>query len=209
MPTKTLQKPRKQAPGKPEVKVRLFAAAKELMLAKGFAATTIDEICEAAEVTKGGFFHYFGSKDELGRELLVRTCCEAGEHLESFFGASKDPLERALSYVDGIIQMCSDREATKGCLLGTFSQELSGENRQIRSACAKGFSNWARQFGTELAKAKAKYAPKAAFDPKELATHMIAILEGSFILAKANQDWTVPSKNLRHFKVYLKTRFEK
>lgn len=209
MGTKTILNPRKQTQEKSEAKDRLFAAAKDLMLAKGFAATTVDEICEAAQVTKGCFFHYFESKDELGRELLGRFCCEAGELHQSFFGESKDPLERVYRYVDSCIELSKDPVAAKGCLLGTFSQELSEENREIRTACAKAFSDWSRQFGGELAKAKAKYAPKAAFDPKELATHMIAILEGSLILAKANQDRSVTAKNLLHFKRYLKTLFEK
>jgi len=208
MGTKTLQKPRKSIAEKSEARDRLFAAAKDLMLAKGFAATTVDQICEAAQVTKGCFFHYFESKNQLGRELLGKVCCESGEHLQSFFGESKDPLERVYRYVDGIIQMTKGPEAAKGCLLGTFAQELSEESREIRTACAKGFSDWARQFGGELAKAKAKYAPKAAFDPKELATHLIAILEGSLILAKANKDMTVIEQNLLHFKRYLKKLFE-
>ena len=53
-------------------KEKLLEAAQQLMLAKGFPATTVDEICEAAGFTKGSFFHYFESKEHLGKEVLDR-----------------------------------------------------------------------------------------------------------------------------------------
>lgn len=56
----------------PETRERLYESAQRLMIEKGYPATSIDEICTAAGVTKGSFFHYFGSKDQLGRELLER-----------------------------------------------------------------------------------------------------------------------------------------
>jgi len=73
-------------------KTRLLDAAERLMLAKGFSATTVDDICETAKLTKGSFFHYFESKDELGEELLEHFCTAGQRIHEMFCGNTTDPL---------------------------------------------------------------------------------------------------------------------
>lgn len=187
-------------------KRKLMDAAQELMLEKGFAATSVDEICTQAEVTKGSFFHYFDSKDDLGRQVLERFCASGHALHGQLCKGQADPLKRVYSYIDGLMAISQD-PANKGCLLGLFSQELCDTNPEIRETCCKGFDAWAVQFGEELAKAKARYAPKAAFRPKDLAEHLIAVLEGSMIMGKARNDMRVVSQNLKHFKAYVKSLF--
>ena len=190
-------------------KGKLLDAAQELMLTKGFTATTIDEVCKAAEVTKGCFFHYFESKDQLGKEVLERFCASGRQMHEAFCGNETDPLKRVYRYIDSAIQMASDPTMSNGCLLGLFAQELSDTNPQIRRACNCAFDDWAKGFGKELARAKATYTPRAAFEPRELAEHLIAVMEGSMILGKAKQDMSLVAQNLRHFRAYVKSLFGK
>ncbi len=178
------------------------------MLAKGFAATTVDDICEAAEVTKGSFFHYFESKDQLGREVLERFCASGQKMHGACCSHEADPLKRVYTYIDNLIKLSKDPAMRQGCLLGLFSQELGDTNPQIRAACKKGFDDWAKTFGEEVAQAKAAHAPRASFDPKELAEHLIAVMEGSMILGKARHDMSIIGQNLAHFKAYVKSLFE-
>ena len=190
-------------------KERLLDAAERLMLAKGFAATTLDEICEKSKLTKGSFFHYFESKDQLGKELLERFCA-TGEKLHESFCCplERDPLKRVFGYIDAAAKFGQDPKM-RGCLLGLFSQELAETNPGIRDACAKGFEGWKKQFGQELAKAKAAHATRMAFHPEELAEHFIAIMEGALILSKAKQDPAVIGRSMRHFKQYVESFFKK
>jgi TetR/AcrR family transcriptional repressor of nem operon len=51
----------------PATKRKLVEAGIKLVRAQGYNATTVDDICAAAGVTKGGFFHYFKSKEELAK----------------------------------------------------------------------------------------------------------------------------------------------
>ena len=188
-------------------KERLLNAAQALMVTQGFAATTVEEICEQAKLTKGSFFHYFESKDELGTVLLKRFC-DAGDQLHrSWCGKERDLLKRVYRYIDGMVTLTRDPVMRRGCLLGTFAQELCDSHPAIRQQCAKGFEAWAVQFGEELARAKARYAPEASFDPTELAEHLIAIMEGSLILGKARNNMQVVARNLRHYKRYLQSLF--
>ncbi len=180
------------------------------MLVKGFPATTVDEICAAAGVTKGSFFHYFKSKEHLGKAVLDRFCSSMQQVMrEGTFRKKGDPLQLVYGYVDFAIKMTKNPIFANGCLLANFTQELSDVHPEIRSLCAERFTQWAEALKQDLDQAKTKYAPKAPFDTRSLAEHFISVLEGSLILGKAKQDMKVVEKNLLHFKQYLKNLFEK
>ena len=190
-------------------KEKLLDAAERIMLSKGYAATTIDDICASAGLTKGSFFHYFESKEALGKAVLERYCLsrlrktqEAGFHKKS------DPLQRVMGYIDFAIDASQD-PAHKGCLLGNFAQELSETHPEIRAICKERFGTWAEGFKKDLNEAKRRRVPKASFDAESLGEYFIAVLEGSLILAKVQRRSGVVEKNLLHFKEYLKSLFEK
>jgi len=187
---------------------RLLDAAETLMLAKGFVATTVDEVCESAGVTKGGFFHYFKSKEELGKAVLDRFCNVRLKLMqESASQKKREPLERVYGWVDFAINMSKSPLAKNGCLLGNFAQELSDTNPRMRSLCAQRFAEWTDLLRQDLDEAKAKHLPKSRLDTGSLAEHFIAVIEGALILAKAKQDMGVVEKNLTHFRGYLTSLF--
>ena len=191
-------------------KEKLLEAAQRLMLAKGYTSTTVDEICEATGLTKGSFFYYFKSKEDLGKAVLDHYFSSMFQMVQQApFLKMSDPLQRIYGYVDFVIEMSQSPEVQNSCLLGNFAQELSDTYPEIRCQCAKYFARWAKVFKQDLDQAKAQYAPKAAFDTLSLAKHFIVVMEGSFILAKANQDAEIVGKSLQHFTQYLKSLFQR
>ncbi|MEW6543099.1 MAG: TetR/AcrR family transcriptional regulator [Nitrospirota bacterium] len=200
-----MRTPQKDSPAKE----KLLDAAQRLMLAKGFVATTVDEICEAAGLTKGSFFHYFESKEDLASAALDRfVAAKAAGFQQAPFVKKRDPLERVYGMVDFVMQMSKSAQPVQGCLLGNFAQELSDTHPGIRKQCAQHFAQWADAFKRDLDQAKALHAPKAAFDTQSLAEHFIAVLEGALILAKAKQDRAQVAGHVQHFKRYVKSLFE-
>jgi TetR/AcrR family transcriptional regulator, transcriptional repressor for nem operon len=187
---------------------KLLDAAEELMLSKGYTATSVDEVCESAGLTKGSFFHYFEGKEHLGRVLAERFFSARQQMFASApFRQKQDPLERVFGYVDFLIQMTRTPTAARGCLLGTFVQELSDTHPSIRSVCATCFEAQANKLKQDLDEARAKYAPQARWDTQSLAEHLIAVIQGAIILAKARQDHKVFEQSLVHFKEYLTSLF--
>lgn len=189
--------------------LKLLEAAQRLMLGKGFPATTVEEICAAAGVTKGSFFHYFAGKEEIGAAVLDHfvTCRMQAVHGAPFHRL-RDPLKRVYGYIDSVIKMSREPSTKPSCLLGNFAQELSDTHPKLRAQCGRHFDQWAQMLKRELDAAKAQYAPKAAFDTQSLAEHFIAVLEGALILVKAKQDRKILEKQLRHYKSYLQSLFE-
>jgi TetR/AcrR family transcriptional repressor of nem operon len=188
-------------------KQKLLGAAQELMLTKGYSATSVEEICEASGLTKGSFFHYFQGKEHLGR-LVAEQFYNSWQQLSrsAAFHRKKDPLERVFGHVDFFIEM-SHAPSWKGCLLGTFVQELSETHPQIRAVCANCLDDLAISLKQDLEEAKKRYSPRAGWNARTLAEHLIAVAQGAIIMAKAKQDPKVFEQNLKHFKKYLKHLF--
>jgi|RhiMetdeSRZDD1v2_1073273.scaffolds.fasta_scaffold255283_3 TetR/AcrR family transcriptional repressor of nem operon len=189
---------------------KLLEQAQELMLVKGFVATTVDEICKAAGLTKGTFFHYFKSKEELGKATLDHFFrAQARMVSRGAFRKSSDPLNRVYGWIDSAIELSKHPAIGKGCLIGNFAQELSGTHPELRAQCAQHFADSIESLKKDLDDAKAKYLPRRRLDTQGLAEHFIAVLQGSLILAKAKQDTGMVEKHLTHFKEYLRSVFGK
>eukprot|EP01042_Synura_sphagnicola_P034642 gene34642-44415_t len=95
-----MPRPTKQAPERGNARTRLLEAARDVIRAKGFAATSVDDLCRAAAVTKGAFFHHFASKEALG----VAAAEFWTQEVTPFFAAAPyhqpaDALDRVLAYV--------------------------------------------------------------------------------------------------------------
>ena len=191
-----------------ESKTKLLNAALNVIRAKGYSATTIDDICHAAGVTKGSFFHHFKSKDE----LAVAAASYWGTMTGGFFAAApyhklKDPLERLLGYVDFRGEILQGDLPDYTCLLGTLVQETYATHPDIRAACNQGMSAHIAELTRDVEAAKALYAPKAEWSAESVGNFIQAVLQGSFILAKAKQDARVAHESLAHLRRYLEALF--
>lgn len=190
-------------------KQKLVQSAQSMLLAKGFPSTTVDEVCAAAAVSKGSFYHYFKTKDDLGITALEAFYNAHMQRLaQGPYRAIRDPLQRALAYLDHAETVAKELWSG-GCLLGSFAIELGESNPRIRATVSNLFKQsaavLARLF-TPVAEQAARRgsAPSAA----ELAEHFIIVVEGSVVLAKAHDDWRVVPQAIRTFKRYLQSLIE-
>ena len=189
---------------------KLLDAAQELMLAKGYTDTSIDEICEAAGLTKGSFFHYFEGKEHLGRMVAEHFYAARHQMFQSAsFHQQKNPRDRVFGFVDFFLEMSRSPMAAKGCLLGTFVQELSHTHPNIRDVCAACFDSSISTFRQDLEEAREKYTPQARWNAQSIAEHLLAVIQGAIILAKAKQDPKILGESLVHFRDYLSTVLSK
>jgi TetR/AcrR family transcriptional repressor of nem operon len=187
-----------------ESKTKLLNAALNVIRAKGYAGTTVDDICHAAGVTKGSFFHHFKSKDD----LALSAAAFWGDTTEGFFAAapyhqSKDPLERLLGYVAFRAEILQGDLPDYTCLLGTLVQETYATHPDIRAACDKGMSTHIAILTRDIEAAKQLYAPDATWSAASVGYFIQSVLQGAFIFAKAKQGPEVVRENLAHLRRYL------
>jgi len=200
----TADKPRGNA------RQRLLDAALGLIRKQGYAATTVDELCAAAGVTKGAFFHHFEAKEALG----VAAAEYWSEITGGFFAGAPyhdyaDPLERVLGYVDFRKTLLQGAVPEFTCLVGTMVQETYDSNPAIRDACNASISGHAAKLEDDIAAAIKHYGLKPAWTPRSLALHTQAVLQGAFILAKAKGGAEVAADSVDHLRAYIQLLFQK
>lgn len=179
-----------------------------MIRAKGFAASSVDELCRAAGVTKGAFFHQFASKEGLGvaaAQYWAQTT--SGFFASAPYHAHHDPLARVLAYLDFRAAIIEGEIAEFTCLVGTMAQEVYGSSSAIRDACAASIFGHAETLVTDIQAAMDARGIKAAWTAQSLARHFQAVLQGAFILAKAGDDPELARESVAHLKRYVERLF--
>jgi TetR/AcrR family transcriptional repressor of nem operon len=189
---------------------RLLDAAVSVIRRKGYAATSVDELCASAGVTKGAFFHHFPSKGS----LAVAAANHWSELSETLFAAARyhqfdDPLDRVLGYLDFRKTMLRADVADFTCLVGTMVQEVYGTHPEIRDACDASISDHAATVQSDIADAMRLYRIRADWTAESLALHTQAVLQGAFILAKAKGNAAVAEASVDHLRRYVELLFRR
>jgi len=192
----------------PDARVRLLDAAMQVIRAKGYSATTVDDICREAGLTKGAFFHHFKSKED----LAVAAAAHFAQMADGLFGAAPyrqaaDPLDRLLGYIDFRAAIMDGPIPAFTCLLGTMVQEAYDTHPAIRHACDTYIGAHAAGVAQDIEAAKALYAPQATWSAQSLALYTQAVLQGAFVLAKAQGGPQVARACVAHLRRYIEFLF--
>lgn len=195
---------------KPRAREDLLDASFALIRERGYSRTSVNELCEAAGVSKGAFFHHFQSKEALAVAALDRW----SEVSTAFFQAApyhkyRDPLDRVLGYLDFRRGLLKGEVAKFTCLAGTIVQEVYGTHVEIREACDASISGQAATLEADIAEAMKLYGIRAKWTAQSLALHTQVVLQGSFILAKAKGGADVAVASIDHLRRYVELLFGK
>jgi TetR/AcrR family transcriptional repressor of nem operon len=184
---------------------KILSAAKTLMLSKGYPATTVDEICGKAKVSKGSFYHSFSSKEELGVRLL--EWYHQGGAKEIFGGSFKDIKDceqRMYGFLDHV-EKSSKEFWGNGCLLANLGLELVETSPKIRGEVSGIFKKLSHRLEEIFEPASRSKGAKGRPSPKELAEQFLVMLEGSIVLARVNKNWSIVNRGFQNFRNHLKS----
>ena len=203
-----MARPTKLDPERGDARTRLLEAARGLIRARGFAGCSVDDLCHEAGVTKGAFFHQFGSKEGLG----VAVAQYWAETTTAFFANAPyhehaDPLARVLAYIDFRRSIIDGEIAEWTCLVGTMAQEVYATHPAIRDACAASILGHAATLAPDIQAAMDAAGVKPDWTAESLARHTQAVLQGAFILAKATGDRAMALESVDHLKRYVGSLF--
>jgi TetR/AcrR family transcriptional regulator, transcriptional repressor for nem operon len=191
-----------------ESKTKLLGAALHVIRAKGYSATRIEDICEAAGLTKGSFFHHFKSKEDLALSAAQYWIDETG----ALFAASAyhelaDPLDRLLAYIDLRKALLQGDLPDFTCLVGTMVQEVYDTHPALREACNQSISGHAATLVPDIKEAMHQHGLHADWTAESLALYIQATIQGAFILAKAQHGVTIATECIDHLRRYIELLF--
>jgi TetR/AcrR family transcriptional regulator, transcriptional repressor for nem operon len=176
---------------------------------QGFTATTVEDLCRTAGVTKGAFFHHFETKESLG----IAAAAYWAETTSAFFAgapyhAHTDPLDRLLGYIQFRKSIIEGGIEAFTCLVGTMTQEIYASHPAIRDACATSIFGHAATIEPDIEAAMTARGIEADWTPASLAVHTQAVLQGAFILAKAIGEAQVARDSIDHLARYVELLFQ-
>jgi len=200
------KKPAKRNPA--ETRERLVSAAVCLILSQGFSATSVDQICAEAGVTKGAFFHHFDNKDAIGLAAAQGWFdYVTAVYTEALQSAGPDPLEQLHAFFDALENFTRDPDRLCACVIGMLSQEMALVHPGFQSAAAVHFTAWTEGVAKLLAAAKEKHPPVIDFDPERVAWFINSLWQGSIVVAKAVQSAPMFHANLRMAREWIDSFF--
>lgn len=192
----------------PTSRDRLLAAAVRLVRTNGFAATSVDELCTAAGVTKGAFFHHFRSKDDLGAASARYWSETTGAMFDAAaYHAPADPLDRIFAYLDLREALLDGPLPEITCLAGTLLQETYTSSPAIAAASHAAITDHAATLTGDFVAALAAHSAPGAPDADSLARFTQTVLQGGFVLSKGAGSPEPARDALRHLRRYFALLF--
>ncbi len=196
-----------------QTRERILDGAERVVLDRGLAATSIDEILTETQTSKGAFFHHFPSKNHLARALVERYAANDVAFLEEFMGraeaASDDPAIQMVEFIrlfeDAADEMVSQQPS---CLYVSYIYDRQlfedGTNDLIVGAVRA----WRERLAEKLRQAAEVHPPSVPVDPDTLADHVFATFEGAFMLTRAMSDPDLMRRQLELVRRYVALLFD-
>jgi TetR/AcrR family transcriptional repressor of nem operon len=197
-------------PRRGKARLALLDAAIGLVRKQGWSATSVDQLCVAAGVTKGAFFHHFASKDELGVAAAQHWSDETGPlFAKADYQRHADPLDRIFGYIDFRAAIAEGPLEAFTCFAGTTVQEVFATSDSMRAACGASIEGHAGKLAEDFRLAIARRPLRLPVTAGSLAIYTQTVLQGGFVLSKARGDRGPLLEALAHLKNYLTLLFHK
>ena len=167
----------------------LISTGLKVLHARGFHASGVQDITEAADVPKGTFYTHFDSKERFGAEVLGRYWERRADRAIAILGdETQPPLTRLRRYFAGKTQ--GTGPFGKGCMIGNFAAEMAADSRLVRDRLAAVFAAWTQLLSRCIREAQIAGELHTTLDPETLAAFLIDSFEGAVLRTKVDRDGT-------------------
>jgi len=195
-----------------DTRERILEVAEAAVLAKGFAATSIDELIAAVGITKSGFFYHFRDKTELAKAMLLRYLDQDAALLDDLFRRAdelnEDPLHGFLVGLKLFAELMANLPSNyPGCLAASFAYQDTLFNQEIRDLNAEGMLAWRRRFRARFDLIAARYPPRIDVDLDAMSDMACSLVEGGLILGRVLNDGTILPRQILLFRDFVRMVF--
>jgi AcrR family transcriptional regulator len=176
-----------------ETRARILDAAHASVIAKGFGATSIEELIAETGITKSGFFYHFRDKTELAKALLTRYLDEDERVYDAVFARARDLVDDPLQVFLLALRLLADAFADMprghpGCLVAVSCYYERLFDREVQAINREGVLRWRARFRAMFEEIAAVHPPREPVDADDFADMVSTVLEGGIVLAKALGD---------------------
>ena len=192
-----------------ESKTKLLDATLRVVRTKGYSATRIEDVCAEAGLTKGSFFHHFKSKEDLALSAIAHWDATTSAFFATApYHEAADPLSRLIAYIEFRKAILTGDLPDFTCFVGTIVQEAYQTHPELSVAAAGAISGHAKTFEADIRAAMREHGGSQTWTPESLALHLQAVIQGSFIMAKAKGSAAAAAESLDHLRRYIELLFQ-
>jgi TetR/AcrR family transcriptional regulator, transcriptional repressor for nem operon len=172
----------KLTPKGARTRARIVEAAAALIHERGVAGTSLGDVRVAAEVSGSQMYHYFPDKNELVQAVIdYQADAIVNRNRHALGGANGVEAWRKM-----VITAARRTKAKGGCQLGSLVGQLAESDLEARALIAAGFDQWAAAISDGLRSLHADGKLPPGIDPDDLATTLLATLQGGLLLAQVH-----------------------
>lgn len=189
---------------RPSRKNELLETARDLVMRKGFSATSVDEICTLSQMTKGAFFHHFSDKEGFGLALLDHFEQEGRLRMQVHLPLRKRSARSQLhAYLDLLADMYGeDARFRDGCLFAILAYESSDPSSPLRQDCAAALERWMQGACAQFAQIIALLETPPPVRAEDLAEHLLVVIEGALVMGRVRDPAVAIARALAQFRSY-------
>jgi len=194
-------------------RLKLLELAQRAIIEKGFHATSIEELVDAAGITKSGFFYHFSDKQDLARQLIqhwVDDDVAMWDALEQRARTlSDDPLQSLLIFIKLFAEAMDNLpEGHPGCLSAAITYQTRSFDPEVIRLNQEGLLTWRHRYSRWIEEVLALYDPRVPIDPVTLADHFAVLADGGIISAQIYNDKLLIGRQARLFHDLVKAAFQ-
>ncbi len=164
--------------------------------------TGLNEILNSSKAGKSQLYHYFGSKQNLIREVLHLYAEKVFQETDRFM-TTIESLDEFEKLIDGITRLSQSDGHIVGCLAGSIAAELAPQEEVIRLDIVHIFERWKNLFSKGLVRLQAKSILDSQVNTEYLAEHFLIATQGAMLMAKTMKDTRVIDRDMRKAIQYL------
>ena len=170
-------------------KQEIISIARIVIHAKGYQATSVSDILNAANIGKGQFYHYFSSKYDLGLAVVEELIQEwDGQLINGILKSEEEPKSKLNKMLDWAITFHDEMEIKRGCPIGNIAIEMSEHDETFRVKIQQFFDRWFLGVEEVLDGMIKQNQLDSDTDTKKSAHTIVSMIEGGILLMKNQQD---------------------
>jgi TetR/AcrR family transcriptional regulator, transcriptional repressor for nem operon len=176
-----------------DARERLIDEASRLFHARSYESVGVQELCDAAAVNKGSFYHFFPSKEELaGAVIDALWAATVAEVFEPAFRDDVPPLRRIERLFKNMAKAQRGAKQangrTPGCPLANLSGELCSHEPKLRKKLARVYAEMQGLFAKQVKAAVSARELPAGTDVAAKAEALVALAEGAMLMSAVKDD---------------------
>ncbi|WP_338863759.1 TetR/AcrR family transcriptional regulator [Myxococcus stipitatus] len=176
------------SPSGVDVRRHILEVAHPLLVRKGFSAVGLAEVLEAAQVPKGSFYHYFGSKEAFGEALLETYFTDCLARMDELLSKRGTSAQRLVAYFRDWLESQTDADVQQRCLVVKLGAEVCDLSENMRAVLDRGTQSIVARIARGIEAGKSDGSVKTSLDAQTAAATLYQSWLGASLLAKITRD---------------------